>query len=121
MSVTDNSIKGRLVLTEHFKTFCEAFVVEFYIKLKLILRIITYLAYMFGKLIILLLKVIFWGDFSILKLFLKLSCYHDNYFQFFIFRKHNVLSDKARVSTCMYFLVILYSVMRFTYFVYTLL
>ena len=30
---------------EHFKTFCEAFVVEFYLKLKLILRIITYLTY----------------------------------------------------------------------------
>jgi hypothetical protein len=33
------------ILKEHFKTFCEAFVVEFYLKLKLILRIITYLTY----------------------------------------------------------------------------
>ena len=31
---------------EHFKTFCEAFVAEFYLKLKLILRIITYLTYL---------------------------------------------------------------------------
>jgi hypothetical protein len=30
---------------EHFKTFCEALVVEFYLKLKPILRIITYLTY----------------------------------------------------------------------------
>ena len=40
--------------------------------------------YMFGKLIILLLKVIFWGDFLILKpglkLFLKLLCYHETTF-----------------------------------------
>ena len=28
--------------TSDFKTFCEAFVVEFYLKLRLILRIITY-------------------------------------------------------------------------------
>ena len=34
------------MLKEHFKTFCEAFVVEFYFKLKLIiLRIIIYLTY----------------------------------------------------------------------------
>jgi hypothetical protein len=31
--------------TSDFKTFCEAFVVEFYLKLKLILRIITYLTH----------------------------------------------------------------------------
>jgi hypothetical protein len=51
-------IKGRLVLRTFEKfTFCEAFVVEFYIKLNLILRITTYnniaSIYMFGKLIIL--------------------------------------------------------------------
>jgi hypothetical protein len=34
-----------ILIKEHFKTFCEAFVVEFYLKLKLILRIITYLTY----------------------------------------------------------------------------
>jgi hypothetical protein len=31
--------------TSDFKTFCEAFVVEFYLKLRLILRMITYLTY----------------------------------------------------------------------------
>ena len=47
-----------------------------------------------------------WGDFSILKLFLiKLSCYHDNYFQYFMFELHNDFVSKARVSACMYFLV----------------
>jgi hypothetical protein len=30
---------------EHFKTFCEAFVLEFYLKMKPILRMITYLTY----------------------------------------------------------------------------
>ena len=50
--------------------------------------------------------MIFGGDFSILKLFLKLLCYHDNYFQYFTFRKHNGFVSKARVSACMYFLVI---------------
>ena len=57
---------------------------------------------MFGKLIILLLKVIFWGEFStdfkFLKVFLKLSCYHDNYFQFFIFRKHQRRLDSRPQS-----------------------
>ena len=33
------SIKPFKFYKEHFKTFCEAFVVEFYLKLKLILRI----------------------------------------------------------------------------------
>ena len=33
------------ILKEHFKAFCEAFAVECYLKLKLILRIITYLTY----------------------------------------------------------------------------
>jgi hypothetical protein len=35
----------RLFYKEHLKTFCEAFVVEFYLKLKPILRLITYLTY----------------------------------------------------------------------------
>ena len=34
-----------IFIKEHFKTFCEAFVVEFYFNLKLILRIIIYLTY----------------------------------------------------------------------------
>jgi hypothetical protein len=45
------------------------------------------------------------GDFSIIKIFfMKLSCYHDNYFNF-MFRKYNGFVSKARVSACMYFLV----------------
>jgi hypothetical protein len=65
--------------------------VEVYIKLKLVLikynnvqkRTITYMTYMFWKLITVLLKLIFLGDFSNLKIFLtKLSCYYDNYFMY---------------------------------------
>jgi hypothetical protein len=47
--------------------------------------------------------VIFLGDFLFLK---KLSCYHDNYFRYFMFGKYNGFVSKARVSACMYFLVI---------------
>ena len=36
----------------------------------------------------------------------KLSCYHDNYFRYFMFGKYNGFVSKARVSACMYFLVI---------------
>jgi hypothetical protein len=35
----------------------------------------------------------------------KLSCYHDNYFKYFMFEKCNGFVSKARVSACMYFLV----------------
>jgi hypothetical protein len=53
--------------------------------------------------------VIFLGDFwhfSFVKIFLtKLSCYHDNYFKYFMFGKYNGFVSKARVSACMYFLV----------------
>jgi hypothetical protein len=35
----------------------------------------------------------------------KLSCYHDNYFRYFMFGKYNRFVSKARVSACMYFLV----------------
>ena len=35
----------------------------------------------------------------------KLSCYHDNYFRYFMFGKYNGFVSKARVSACMYFLV----------------
>ena len=35
----------------------------------------------------------------------KLSCYHNNYFRYFMFRKYNGFVSKARVSACMYFLV----------------
>jgi hypothetical protein len=36
----------------------------------------------------------------------KISCYHDNYFIYFMFGKCNGFVSKARVSACMYFLVI---------------
>jgi hypothetical protein len=62
---------------------------------------------MFGILIILKLKVIFLGDFSFANVFLiELSCYHDNYFKYFMFGKYNGFVSKARVSACMYFLVL---------------
>jgi hypothetical protein len=35
----------------------------------------------------------------------KLSCYHGNYFRYFMFGKYNCFVSKARVSACMYFLV----------------
>ena len=35
----------------------------------------------------------------------KLSCYHDNYFRYFMFGKYNGFVSKARVFACMYFLV----------------
>jgi hypothetical protein len=35
----------------------------------------------------------------------KLSCYHDNYFRYFMFGKYNGFVCKARVSAWMYFLV----------------
>ena len=33
-------------------------------------------------------------------------CDHDNYFIYFMFRKYNGFVSKARVSACMYFLVL---------------
>jgi hypothetical protein len=55
------------------KAFCEAFVVEFYLKLKLILRIITYLTYKCWEIdnFVVKLKVIFLGYFSFVRIFLK--------------------------------------------------
>jgi hypothetical protein len=35
----------------------------------------------------------------------KLSCYHNNYFRYFMFWKYNGFVSRARVSACMYFLV----------------
>jgi hypothetical protein len=50
---------------------------------------------------------IFLGDLFICKNILKkLSCYHDNYFRYFMFGKYNGFVSKARISACMYFLVI---------------
>ena len=45
--------------------------VEFYFKLKLILRIITYLTYICWEIDNFVIKVIFLGDFSFVRIFLK--------------------------------------------------
>jgi hypothetical protein len=61
---------------------------------------------MFGKFILFQLKVIFLWEISILKIFLiKLSCYNDNYFKYFMFGKYNGFVSKVRVSACMSFQV----------------
>jgi hypothetical protein len=81
-------------------------VVEFYLKLKLILRIITYLTYICWEIDNFIIKSDIFGRFFICKNILKkLSCYHDNYFRYFLFGKYNDFVSKARVSACMYFLV----------------
>ena len=49
--------------------------------------------------------MIFLGDFSFVRIFLKLLCYHDNNFRYFMFGKYNGFVSKARVSAFMYFLV----------------
>ena len=89
-----------------FKTFCEAFVIEFYLKSRLILRIITYLTYICWGINNFVIKSDIFRRFFICKNILKkLSCYHDNYFRYFMFGKYNGFVSKARVSVCMYFLV----------------
>jgi hypothetical protein len=52
--------------------------------------------------------VIFLGDFSFIckNILKKLSCYHHNYFRYFMYGKYNGFVSKARVSACMYFLVL---------------
>jgi hypothetical protein len=57
---------------------------------------------MFGKLIIF--RYIFRRFFICKNILKKLLCYHDNYFKYFTFGKYN--GFVARVSACMYFLVI---------------
>ena len=77
--------------------------VEFYLKLKLILRIISYLTYICWEIDNFAIKSDIFRRFFICKNILKkLSCNHDNYF-----RKYNGFVSKARVSACMYFLVLL--------------
>jgi hypothetical protein len=82
-------------------------VVEFYLKLKLILRIISYLTYICWEIDNFVIKSDIFRRVFICKYILKkLSCYHDNYFRYFMFGKYNGFVSKARVSACMYFLVI---------------
>ena len=82
--------------------------VEFYLKLKLILRIITYLSvsYKCWEIDNFVIKSDIFRRFFFCKNILKkLSCYHDNNFRYFMFGKYNGFVSKARVSACMYFLV----------------
>jgi hypothetical protein len=82
-------------------------VVEFYLKLRLILRIITYLTYICWEINNFVIKSDIFRRFFICKNILKkLSCYHDNYFRYFMSGKYNGFVSKARVSACMYFLVL---------------
>ena len=84
--------------------------VEFYLKLKLILRIISYLTYICWEIDNFVIKSDIFKRFFICKNILKkLSCYHDNYFRYFMFGKYNGFVSKARVSACMYFLVCYYA------------
>jgi hypothetical protein len=74
-------------------------VVEFYLKLKLILRIISYLTYICWELDNFVIKSDIFRRFFICKNILKkLSCYHDNYFRYFMFGKYNGFVSKAWVS-----------------------
>ena len=75
--------------------------------LRLILRIITYLTYICWEIDNFVIKSDIFRRFFICKNILKkLSCYHDNYFRYFMFGKYNGFVSKARVSACMYFLVL---------------
>jgi hypothetical protein len=83
-------------------------VVEFYLKLRLILRLITYLTYICWEINNFVIKSDLFRRFFICKNILKkLSCYHDNYFRYFMFGKYNGFVSKARVFACMYFLVVI--------------
>jgi hypothetical protein len=91
--------------------------VEFHLKLKLILRIITYLTYICWEIDNFVIKSDIFRRFFICKNILKkLSCYHDNNFRYFMFGKYNGFVSKARVSACMYFLVIIY----YTHYIWVL-
>jgi hypothetical protein len=70
--------------------------------MKLILRVMSYLTYICWEIENFVIKSDIFKRFFVCK---KLSCYHDNYFRYFMFRKYNDFVSKARVSACMYFLV----------------
>jgi hypothetical protein len=74
-------------------------VVEFYVHFRLILRIITHLKYICWEIDNFVIKSDIFRRFFICKNILKkLSCYHDNYFRYFMFGKYNGFVSKARVS-----------------------
>jgi hypothetical protein len=94
-------------------------VVEFYLKLKLILRIITYLTYICWEIDNFVIKSDIFKRFFICKnILIKLSCYHDNNFRYFMFGKYNGFVSKARVSACMYFLVYMGIPWEVTFYIY---
>jgi hypothetical protein len=81
-------------------------VVEFYLKLKLILRIISYLTYICWEIDNFVIKSVFLSDFSFVRIFLR------NYRVTMTTTLDTSCSEntigfvsKARVSACMYFLV----------------
>jgi hypothetical protein len=75
-------------------------VVEFYLKLKLILRIITNLSYICWEIDNFVIKSDFFRRFFICikNILKKLSCYHDNNFGYFMFGKYNGFVSKARAK-----------------------
>jgi hypothetical protein len=82
-------------------------VVEFHLKLKLILRIISYLTYICWEIDNFAFKMIFLGDFSFVRIFLKnyrVTVTTTQESRYFMFGKYNGFVSKARVSACMYFL-----------------
>jgi hypothetical protein len=80
---------------------------EIIFKLKLILRIISYLTYICWEIDNFVIKSDIFRRFFICKNILKkISFYHDNNFRCFMFGKYNGFVSKARVSACMYFLVV---------------
>ena len=88
--------------------------VEFYLKLKLILRIITYLTYICWEIDNFVIKSDIFRRFFVCKNILKkLSCYHDNNFRYFMFGKYNGFVSKERVSACMYFLVFILTAFKY--------
>ena len=90
--------------------------VEFYLKLKPILRIITYLTYICWEIDNFVIKSDIFRRFVRIFLFLKkLSCYHDNCSRYFMFGKYNGFVSKARVSACMYFPIFLVMLKRKVY------
>jgi hypothetical protein len=92
------------------KRFAKRLWLNFTVKLKLILRIISYLTYKCWEIDNFVIKSDIFRRFFICKNILnKLSCYHDNNFKYFMFGKYNGFVSKARVSACMYFLVTNYN------------
>ena len=78
-----NKKESKVICKREFEArICEAFVVEFYLKLRLTLRIITYLTYICWEINNYVIKSDIFRRFFICKNILKkLSCYHDNYFR----------------------------------------